>query len=1058
MKKKVDERIRGCIEGGVERHHRSVLMLVGDRGKYQVANLHYMLSRASVKATKSVLWCYKSELGFSSNRKKRMRHIQRDAQRGLGSVQDATSDPFELFISSTKITYTFYHESDKVLGQTFGMCVLQDFEAITPNLLARCLESVQGGGLIVILIRTMNSLRALYSMSMDAHAKFKTDAFRHVIPRFNERFLLSLCACPVAIIADDELNVLPVTQNMRKALTDMTQSKAFLRSQEEAASKATQLAELKKSFDSSDASQQLLHGLLKHAKTLDQGRALLGLCEAIGEKTLRSTVALTAARGRGKSATLGLAIAMAIGVEYSNIFVSSPAPENVQTLFEFVIHGLQAMGYEEHEDYEILKSSASSSGAILRINVFRSHRQSVQYIDPRDAATSGMSPLTQAELLVIDEAAAIPLPIVRNMLGPYLVFLCSTISGYEGTGRSLSLKLFQELRKDALSASGSGERRGHGRLFQEVSMVDPIRYAHGDPVEAWLNDLLCLDCGSASTGGGAGPLTSAIPHPDECLLYRVDRDALFSRHAAAERFLRSVMALFVSSHYKNSPNDLQMLSDAPAHQLYVLLAPVDGNKTRSATAPPHAAGLLPDVLVAIQVCLEGNISEDAAAAVTSRGHRASGDLIPWTLGQQYQDSHFTSLNGARIVRIATHPDVQKLGYGSRAMKLLLDYFRGNLVSLMDDMETGGELGAGVDVEQALLEEGKADVRRTHEANASGNDDELHHEMLQPRDTIPPLLQRVEKVKQRMTLDYVGVSFGLTQKLYHFWQRLGFHALYIRLTPNDLTGEFSCIAVQPVHAAGVEWMRSFHADFRRRILQLLGFSLRECEPGLALALLQDMDQGSSETKAEVLSNERVSELFSPYDTKRLESYSRNLVDYHVVLDLVPVLAHHFFSNAFGSQRISISLAQSAILMCLGLQRKTLDELERTLQLPANQILALFNKMMRKFSKMVQACQEAALTAREDQQTPSAHQDAKRRVEQREKEGMNPLSKSLEKELGSRDLAGPYGLGNVETGALDEAVKGITGSVSVKRAIANPLTETPQAPVDASTTKKHKKKHK
>jgi hypothetical protein len=35
---------------------------------------------------------------------------------------------------------------------------------------------------------------------------------------------------------------------------------------------------------------------------------------------------------------------------------------------------------------------------------------------------------------VIDEAAAIPLPLVKAMLGPYLVFLCSTVNGYEGTG------------------------------------------------------------------------------------------------------------------------------------------------------------------------------------------------------------------------------------------------------------------------------------------------------------------------------------------------------------------------------------------------------------------------------------------------------------------------------------------------------------------------------------------------------------------------------------------------------------------------------------------------
>jgi N-acetyltransferase 10 len=54
----------------------------------------------------------------------------------------------------------------------------------------------------------------------------------------------------------------------------------------------------------------------------------------------------------------------------------------------------------------------------------------------------------QAELVAIDEAAAIPLPLVKKLLGPYLVFMSSTINGYEGTGRSLSLKLVQQLRQD----------------------------------------------------------------------------------------------------------------------------------------------------------------------------------------------------------------------------------------------------------------------------------------------------------------------------------------------------------------------------------------------------------------------------------------------------------------------------------------------------------------------------------------------------------------------------------------------------------------------------------
>lgn len=47
----------------------------------------------------------------------------------------------------------------------------------------------------------------------------------------------------------------------------------------------------------------------------------------------------------------------------------------------------------------------------------------------------------------MDEAAAIPLPLVKKLLGPYLVFLSSTVNGYEGTGRALSLKLIDQLRK-----------------------------------------------------------------------------------------------------------------------------------------------------------------------------------------------------------------------------------------------------------------------------------------------------------------------------------------------------------------------------------------------------------------------------------------------------------------------------------------------------------------------------------------------------------------------------------------------------------------------------------
>lgn len=52
------------------------------------------------------------------------------------------------------------------------------------------------------------------------------------------------------------------------------------------------------------------------------------------------------------------------------------------------------------------------------------HFPFLQYIHPADAVKLG-----QAELVVIDEAAAIPLPLVKSLLGPYLVFMASTING-----------------------------------------------------------------------------------------------------------------------------------------------------------------------------------------------------------------------------------------------------------------------------------------------------------------------------------------------------------------------------------------------------------------------------------------------------------------------------------------------------------------------------------------------------------------------------------------------------------------------------------------------------
>ncbi|KAG5219845.1 DUF699-domain-containing protein [Salix suchowensis] len=767
MRKQLDPRIPILINNNVTKNHRSFIVLVGDKGRDQIVNLHFLLSQARVSARPSVLWCYKKDLGFT----------------------------------------TYYKETHKILGNTYGMCILQDFEAITPNLLARTIETVEGGGLIVLLLKTMSSLKQLYTMTMDVHARYRTSSHDSVIARFNERFILSLGSCSDCLVLDDELNVLPISRadNELKDLKD-------------------NLADTKPVGD-----------LVKLAKTLDQAKAILTFVDAIAEKTLSSTVTLTAGRGRGKSAALGLAIAAALAHGYSNIFVTSPSPENLKTLFDF-----------EHLDYDIAQSTNPDfNKAIVRVNVFRNHRQTIQYIQPQDAHVLG-----QAELVIIDEAAAIPLPLVKNLIG---------------TGRSLSLKLIQQLRESTPPP--------RVRSLREIKLETPIRYAPGDQVEKWLNSLLCLDASIIPKSAHQG-----CPHPSSCELFYVSRDTLFSYHPASELFLQRMMALYVASHYKNQPNDLQLMSDAPAHHLFVLLPPIKDDESH-----------LPEPLVVLQVALEGNISKDAILDGLNRGYRAGGDMIPWLVSQQFQESKFALLSGARVVRIATHPDYANMGYGARALQALNSFYSGEYFNLDETPrdEPSYPNVAKVDPSATLLTDDLA---------------------IRAPTAMPPLLQRLTERKPEQ-LDYLGVSYGLTPQLL-----------------RELTGEHTCVMVRGLNSSTegeLEWLMEFTKDFRRRFLSLLSFKFREFAS---------------------LTSTELSFLLSPFDLKRLESYANNMLDYH----------------RLGSE-VKLSAIQSSILIALGSQRKSVEDVETELQLHVSQILALFAKIVRKASNKLIDIQKAAISA-------------------------------------------------------------------------------------------------
>lgn len=188
---------------------------------------------------------------------------------------------------------------------------------------------------------------------------------------------------------------------------------------------------------------------------------------------------------------------------------------------------------------------------------------------------------------------------------------------------------------------------------QPTAGARPHRYASGDPVESWLHNLLCLDaathlpqppaklphpdgcelycverdtlfsfhkaseaflqrvrgafmactctctCAWRTLLRAHDACTGCTPrHHLLCLRPQhtthtrtctcLTRSTLVTAHVCGCR--SQVVALLVASHYKNTPNDLLLLADAPAHQLFVLLGPVD--ETQNA---------LPDVLAVVQV-------------------------------------------------------------------------------------------------------------------------------------------------------------------------------------------------------------------------------------------------------------------------------------------------------------------------------------------------------------------------------------------------------------------------------------------------------------------------
>ncbi|OII73629.1 uncharacterized protein cubi_03427 [Cryptosporidium ubiquitum] len=981
MKKLVDSRLKLLLEECREKRVRCMFVIVGDNSRYQICNLYYILSNIHSKKP-SILWCYKKELGFSSHRK--VRQKQRNKKAKQGKLDEQLEDPFELFVTNAEIRYCYYKDSHSILGRTFGMCILQDFEAITPNILCRTIETVSGGGVICITLQTMSSLRNLYETVMDFHGKLKCNEDLYsgsIISRFIPRFILSLSSCGNCVVVDDELNILPISSHILEMKTFKKKEEDYIgrKGSENSNSIRNHALLYKKTPEHLQLEENVkdteIGKVISNCITFDQAQTVLRMTEVIIQKNMNAIISLTAGRGRGKSAALGLSLACAVTQGYSNIFITAPSAENVLTVFEFIEIGLQSLGYLEHKHFELVRSKTIDSrvggdfshsvSRLIRVNIFKEHRQTIQYIKPEDFHL-----VSQAEIVVMDEAAAIPLPIVKKFLGNHLFIFSSTINGYEGTGRALSLKLINDLKKKSsnnncnLSNSSSTTNQScfSGNFFSELSLEEPIRYGRNDPIESWLHTLLCLDSTnppqlvgeeiSGDIGSPSKSLSKTLAPPSLCTLYHVDRDALFSYHSASEKFLHNLMSLFVSSHYKNTPNDLMLLSDAPTHRIFVLLPPFDPN-TKS----------IPPILVAIQVAVEGSITSEHIKASLSRGLKPSGDLIPWTLCNHLARDDFGKLTGIRIVRIATHPSAQRMGYGTYAIKQLitkLENLRENNQNSYSDPTQYIQMGDLPKSQVKIRKEIIPSIR-----SESGSSD-LRSEILEREKEIPPLLEPVEDIqyilKENERIDYIGTAFGITSELLKFWSKLGFLPVYIRQQVSEVTGEHSVILLKSI---GDCWLSPLVQDFSSRTIQYVSSpQFKQMPVVLALSLsmsYKNLINKHNSVPSESHSSRDICQLkpllnesnlhcfLTDNDCTRLTRYARQMADYSSISDLIPTISQLYFENRLPN--ISISFLQSAVLFGLGSQRKSIDEISLELSTPSTQLLALFNKAIYKINSHI-----------------------------------------------------------------------------------------------------------
>ncbi|KAI4290888.1 N-acetyltransferase 10 [Pancytospora philotis] len=815
-----------CFKYCVDQRFRLVVVLIGEGTKKHIPALHSRLCKAS--SLQSLVWCYKNA---------------ETACNAVAKKQKLSDDDDALvrWIKTNSPEYIPYKESGRILGRTCDMLVLQDFEAITPNTSVTCMETVRGGGVIVLLLDQARSLSQLLEQRTDIHDQIGPC----VEARFNWRFFRSLAATSHAVFLDHKMRVMDVTMPM-----------AFAEPARAAPPSASRSGEIEEACAGS---------LVKLCRTEDQ-RKVLEACMQIADRGDDAVVSITAARGRGKSASLGLFIAHAVAQGLPSISVSALFPENVQTVFDLAVAGLQALGYRKAVDFKITYAFEGKKRTIGRIEMPKT-KQYVEYLNPHERLFAVPS------LLIVDEAASIPIDSIRNLLAARLVFMASTVGGYEGTGRIFKTRLLEFLKGGSCAeehrlAGASGAKAARQRAYTSLELEEPIRYARGDPVEKWLDSALLLKATPS-------PLKENPP-PSQCRLYHVNKGSLFAGSDETEHILRELFTTFAASHYRNSPDDLQILADAVSHELFALLSPSSR------------------ILCAVQVAFEGRVDRRAV--------RKEGNLVPWVLHENFGDEQILDELGVRVVRIAVHPSAHGMGYGTEALRQLIE---------------------------------------TLSASAAPSaDSSTHGPFIVPKKPSVLFSQTTSVAIARAA--WIGASFGLAEKLLGFWKKSGFVPLCIRQDVSKVTGLHPAVVLRSIehNDAGSDSCAQYAMQarisgmnrlFTQRLVPLLAFSFRTFQPSLVLALIHAMERRSS----------LLSVGLSEDEAARLQLFARGVLTTRCVLDAIPTVARRFFLGADVSK---LTVLQQSILLMVGCQHREPAEVCEALGLEEFQISAILSKVV------------------------------------------------------------------------------------------------------------------